>query len=96
MKRFAPIPVIALALLIGGNAWAGAYEDGLAALGGGDHATAVKKYREAGLQGDARAQLDLGVMYDTGKGVKKITRKPSSGTDWRHHRGSPSPITISA
>jgi len=69
MKRL--FALLSAFFCFGGHAWAGAYEDGLAAMRKGDYAAAVEKYREAGLQNDARAQLDLGVMYDTGKGVKK-------------------------
>ncbi len=34
-----------------------------------DHATAAAWFRRAAEQGDARAQFDLGVMYNIGKGV---------------------------
>jgi hypothetical protein len=35
----------------------------------GDYTTAVKQFREAAEQGDASAQHNLAIMYDSGKGV---------------------------
>ena len=36
-----------------------------------DHTEAVKWYRKAAEQGDANAQVNLGVCYDKGQGVKQ-------------------------
>ncbi|NIP71513.1 MAG: sel1 repeat family protein, partial [Gammaproteobacteria bacterium] len=36
-----------------------------------DQSEAVKWYREAAEQGDANAQINLGVMYQKGQGVQK-------------------------
>ena len=36
-----------------------------------DHAEAVRWYRLAAVQGDARAQTNLGFMFATGRGVSK-------------------------
>ena len=35
----------------------------------GDLATALREWRPLAEQGDAKAQYNLGVMYDNGKGV---------------------------
>jgi TPR repeat protein len=57
-----------------GSGFAG-FEDGAAAYNRGDYATAFKEYRQLAEQGDARAQLNLGLMYQTGKGVPKNDRE---------------------
>ncbi|MEX0815303.1 MAG: peptidoglycan-binding protein, partial [Dongiaceae bacterium] len=62
--------VLALAIwfALTAPAWAG-FEEGLAAYERGDYATAVREWLPLAQQGDAAAQFNLGVMYDTGKGV---------------------------
>ena len=62
---------LALTLAISGPVAAGPFEDGLAALERGDKALAVQWFRKAADQGDASAQLYLGVMYANGRGVPK-------------------------
>jgi TPR repeat protein len=52
-------------------AWAGPFEDGLAAYKRGDHADAVKQFREGAAQGDVHAQTALGNLYGSGKGVRQ-------------------------
>ncbi len=49
----------------------GDYEGGIAALEKQDYATAFKKLKTAATQGDAKAQFNLGVMYETGQGIVK-------------------------
>ena len=49
-------------------AWAG-WDEGVAAAKRGDYATAVREWRPLAEQGDAKAQLNLGVMYGKGQGV---------------------------
>jgi len=44
-------------------------EDGQAAYNAGDYKTALDLWRPLAEQGDARAQNNLGVMYENGKGV---------------------------
>ena len=44
-------------------------QDGLGAYDRGDYKEAVKWYRLAAEQGDAKAQYYLGAMYDKGQGV---------------------------
>ena len=48
---------------------AGPFEDGVAAFGRGDYATALQLWRTLANQGDANAQFHLGTMYTTGSGV---------------------------
>lgn len=59
---------IAGALLLASPVWAG-FDEGLAAYKRGDYATAIKEWRPLAEAGDASAQYNLGVMYETGRGV---------------------------
>src|SRR5262249_23515822 len=58
-----------LALLISAGATAAPMEDGQTAYNAGDYATAMRLWRPLAEQGDARAQNNLGVLYENGKGV---------------------------
>ncbi len=49
-------------------AWAG-FDEGVAAFNRGDYATALREFRPLAEQGNARAQYNLGVMYENGRGV---------------------------
>ena len=49
-------------------AWAG-FDEGVAALQRGDYATAHREWRPLAEQGNAKAQHNLGVMYEIGEGV---------------------------
>jgi hypothetical protein len=60
-----------LALGFGGRAIAGPMEDGQAAYDRGDFTTAHELWRPLAEQGLARAQNNLGVMYENGKGVRQ-------------------------
>jgi TPR repeat protein len=51
-------------------AWAD-YQAGMNAYNSGDHATALREWRTLAEQGDADAQVNLGVLYDNGQGVPK-------------------------
>ena len=62
--------IVAL-VLVAGPALAGPFEDGLAAYGRQDYATALRQWRPLAIGGDASAQYNLGVMYDNGTGVPK-------------------------
>ena len=52
-----------------GPAVAGPYDDGIEAYAKGDYATAMRLFRPFADQGDANAQNNLGVMYNSGQGV---------------------------
>ncbi len=66
MKR----TISAVVVLIGlaAPAWAG-FDEGVAAYNRGDYATALHEWRPLAKQGDAAAQFNLGLMYETGQGV---------------------------
>jgi TPR repeat protein len=61
--------VIALAQVM--SAQADMFNDGFAAYKLGDYATALKFWRPLAEQGDASAQVKLGLMYEIGQGVLK-------------------------
>jgi TPR repeat protein len=49
-------------------AW-GDFQNGLAAYRAGNYATALKEWRPLAEQGHAKAQHNIGVMYENGRGV---------------------------
>jgi uncharacterized protein len=70
MRRWATLVRASLMLVaIGGAATAGPLEDAVAAYQSGDYAAALKVWRPLAEQGDADAQVHLGVMYESGQGV---------------------------
>ncbi len=60
-----------IAVLVSGNAIAGASEDCAAAYDRKDYAAAVQPCLSLAEHGDARAQLSLGGMYYNGQGVQQ-------------------------
>ena len=58
--------------LLTSPAFAGDFEDGVAAAKRGDYVTALKLWQTLAAQGNAKAQYSLGVMYY--KKVSLITR----------------------
>ena len=63
---------VTIALLLGaGGAYAGPYEDGVAAYKRGDDAAALSIFRSLAAQGHRRARFSLGVMYEKGLGVSQ-------------------------
>ena len=60
-----------LLVLLASAAWGGDYEDAGEAFNKKDYATAIQKYKSAGINGNAVAQIMVGVMYYTGIGIKK-------------------------
>jgi TPR repeat protein len=68
MNRTFKSAVAALMVAIGlaGSVAAGPFEDAAAAVHQGDHETGLRLYRQLAEQGDARAQLQLGLRYDDG------------------------------
>jgi TPR repeat protein len=70
MKRLLTTLVILTSLLgSGGAVWAQDFRKGLEAYNSGDYATALKEWRPLAEQGQAKAQFNLGYMYDKGNGV---------------------------
>lgn len=51
------------------TAFGGQFEDGIAAYERGDYATAYRLMKPLAEKGDAKAQHNLGVMYDYGRGI---------------------------
>ena len=71
MKRLITTLCLTISLAMGsfGVGWSGDFQKGLDAAQRGDYTTALKEWTSLAEQGDAKAQLNLGVMYDNGQGV---------------------------
>ena len=70
MRRLLTTLVILTGLFCSAGAvWAQDYEEGLKAYRSNDFATALKEWRPLAEQGNAKAQVNLGYMYDKRKGV---------------------------
>ena len=67
--RFPIVIVLSLVCLVV-PAWAD-YQAGMDANNRGDYATALREWRPLAEQGDARAQFDLGLLYENGDGVPR-------------------------
>jgi len=67
--RFPIALVLSLVCLVV-PAWAN-YQAGMDANNRGDYATALREWRPLAEQGDARAQFDLGLLYENGDGVPR-------------------------
>jgi TPR repeat protein len=61
--------LLLLCMWAAGSAAAGPLEDGVAASRNGDYATALRLLRPLADEGNAVAQLNLGFMYNLGRGV---------------------------
>ena len=63
------VAITAVLLTLGGaKVWAG-FDEGVAAYKRGDYATALRELRPLAEQGDAKAQYNLGLLYNNGDGV---------------------------
>ena len=60
-----------LVVSMGGFVAAGPFDDGQSAYERGDYATAFRLWRPLAEHGDVEAQYNLGVMYETGRGVPR-------------------------
>ena len=70
MKRLLPVVMgFALLLLSSTEGWSADFQKGLAAAQRGDFATALREWKPLAEQGNARAQVNLGLMYQRGDGV---------------------------
>ena len=71
MRRLPAILCLTLAVLLGsaGVGWSADFQKGLDAVKRGDYATALREWEPLAEQGNASAQLNLGVMYGMGRGV---------------------------
>ena len=54
-----------------GEGWSADFDKGLNAARVGDFATALSEWKPLAEQGDTTAQINLGVMYEDGKGVSQ-------------------------
>jgi TPR repeat protein len=61
--------ILILLLLVPSLSWGADFEKGLTAVNHGDYATALKEWTPLAKQGHAKAQYNLGVMYNNGWGV---------------------------
>lgn len=66
-------------LMLGGGCSGPTVQDALAAYHKGDYATAISLFQPLAEDGDATAQVVLGVMYDNGQGV---TRDYAEAVKW--------------
>jgi hypothetical protein len=71
MKNLTRTIYLTLVILLGttGTSWGADYQKGVAAAQSGDFATALREWKPLAEQGHARAQYNLGVMYESGQGV---------------------------
>ena len=70
-QRMVVIGVVTAQLLGTSAAFAGPWEDGMAAYNRGDYVPAVAAFRVLAEQGNAKAQNVLGVMFRRGEGVPR-------------------------
>ena len=63
------------------EAWAGPFEEGIAAYNRGDYETALAIWRPLATDGDARAQYRVASLYGAGQGVRRNDAKVVS---WMH------------
>jgi TPR repeat protein len=57
------------------EAWAGPWEDGMAAYNRGDYVPAIKLFRPLAQAGNTKAQNVMGVMYRKGQGVARSSAR---------------------
>ena len=69
-----PIALVLSLVCLVVPAWAD-YQAGMDANNRGDYATALREWRPLAEQGDARAQFDLGLLYENGDGVPRDNAK---------------------
>jgi TPR repeat protein len=71
-QRTIVIGAVAIAQLLGAcAAFAGPWEDGMAAYNRGDYVPAIQVFRNLAAQGNAKAQNALGAMFRKGEGAPK-------------------------
>src|SRR5258707_10101048 len=94
----AGITAVVLSLGLVAPSGAGPFEDGLAACGLGDYATAIQLWRPLADQGNVLAQHNLGFMYQNGRGVPQDDAAASwaqkKAADQPTESARPKPIVI--
>jgi hypothetical protein len=73
----AALAVSVAAILCAGAAWAG-LEEASAAYERGDYGTAIREYTQAAEHGHVGAQIAVGYMYETGRGVSQDYSKAAA------------------
>ena len=68
-----------LLLLFASRAAAGPFEEGLLAYTQGDYQSALRIWRPLAEEGDAAAQFNIGLLYDTGQGIDE---DPGAAAHW--------------
>src|SRR4030065_1452840 len=71
--------ILLLSISMTVTAYSGQFEDATAAYERGDYATAFRLMKPLAEKGDAKAQHNLGVMYDYGRGVPQDYTKALKG-----------------
>lgn len=84
----AALTVLLMLAAIAEVAVAGPLEDALYAWFHRDYATAMRLWRELAEQGDAKAQIKLGLMYELGQGVPQDN---AEALKWSGGRGLSAP-----
>ncbi len=84
----AVITVIMLSFL--GGVEAGSHDNAYAAYNRGDYATAIRLWRPLAVQGDANAQYNFGVMYESGRGVRQDYAVAARWYRWAAEQGNAS------
>jgi TPR repeat protein len=71
MRNLTAILCLTLAVLLFSptEGWSADFQKGLDAANSGDFATALREWKPLAEQGHARAQYNMGVMYENGQGV---------------------------
>ena len=71
LKQFAACLLFIALLLVGPSNVLANYKDGLLAAHKGDYLTAFREFRSLAEKGDAQSQVQLGIMYEMGLGIKQ-------------------------
>jgi TPR repeat protein len=89
-KRTIVIGAVLVTQLVGmPAAFAGPWEDGMAAYNRGDYVPASRVFRTLAEQGNAKAQNVLGVMFRKGEGVPKNPARAHMWFSFAAKRGEP-------
>ena len=84
MKRL--IVTLCLALVSFSVGCSDDFQKGVEAYDKGDYETALKEWRPLAEQGNAKAQYNLGLMYDMGKEFSKTIKKQLDGINFLLNR----------
>ena len=91
-KRTIAIGAVVTAQLLGTSAaFAGPWEDGMAAYNRGDYVPAIRVFRTLAEQGNAKAQNVLGVMFRKGRACRKIRCARICGSALPRNGARPTP-----